>query len=68
MRLTKTDAERLAIVECDRRGWKWRTPIEVKEGADYWEFVTGADTLGGNVVVRINAASGEVERAVFYNR
>lgn len=59
---------KLAMAECRRRGWGWVEPVHVKAGITFWEFTTNADYIGGNVIIRIDADTGAVQKAVFYNR
>jgi hypothetical protein len=67
-RLTSGEAMNLAIGECRRRGWAWGEPVHVKAGINFWEFLTNADYIGGNVIIRIDATTGAVRKAVFYSR
>ena len=43
-------------------------PVHVKPGINFWEFLSNADYIGGNVIIRIDATTGAVRKAVFYNR
>ncbi len=67
-RLTSDEAKNLAIAECQRRGWAWTAPVQVKGGINSWEFLTNANYIGGNVIIQIDATTGAVRKAVFYNR
>jgi hypothetical protein len=43
-------------------------PVHVKRGINSWEFLTNANYMGGNVIIQIDATTGAVRKAVFYNR
>ena len=62
------EAKNLAIAACQRSGWAWTEPIHVKGGVNFCEFLTNANYLGGNLIIQIDATTGLVRKAVFYNR
>lgn len=62
-KITLEEAEEIARAECARRGWSWVEPVSRDRQLRHYRFWTNAESIGGNVEIRIRADSGAVKRA-----
>lgn len=73
--VTADEALNLARAVAAAEGWPWQEPVQVRRqrrwlffGSARWEIWTNADSLGSNVRIVIDDASGEVEEKHFLPR
>jgi len=69
------DAVAIARAEAEARGWPWQGRVSVNRrrtwiffGRLSFEVFTNADYRGGNVIVDVDAQTGEVLRAGYGRR
>jgi len=58
--MTKKQAQRIALDECNRRGWKWQEPVLVKWGILSFTVWTNANRKGGNCCLKIRKKDGSI--------
>jgi hypothetical protein len=58
----------IAAAECATRGHDWIEPIQVDDEDRDFVIRTNAETLGGNCLIRVEKASGQVSEFHFYAR
>jgi len=73
--MTAERAEAVAKAAAADEGWPWQDPVRVRRqrrwlfiGPTRWEVWTNADSLGSNVRVVIDDASGDVKEKHFLPR
>jgi hypothetical protein len=62
-KVDKSRARRIAIAECERRGWRWGEPVNVKWKLFSYVVWTDAGRRGGNCVVVVRKKDGAVMSA-----
>jgi hypothetical protein len=67
-RWSKDRAIEVARSAAAARGLPWRLPIKVFEVGDELRVVTGANAIGGNVVVTISRSAGTVVSISHHDR
>jgi hypothetical protein len=74
-RVTADEALIAARATAAAEGWPWREPVQVRRkrswfffGPARWEVWTNADSIGSNVRIVIDEASGEVQEKRFLSR
>lgn len=75
MTISEDDAVAIAREVAETRGWSWRGRVVVNRrrkwiffGELSFEVFSNADYRGGNVIVAVDAKTGEVLRAGFGRR
>jgi hypothetical protein len=66
--ITRSEAQVIARAHADARGWPWTEPVKVYRAFRAWRVHTNTGSRGGNVNVRVDAFSGEVQRSGFAPR
>lgn len=73
--MTADEALNLARAVAAAEGWPWQEPVRARRqrawlffGSTRWEIWTNAESLGSNVCVVIDEASGEVKEKRFLPR
>ncbi len=59
-RITNAEALEAAKQACRESGRIWEDPTEVTETIDEYRILTNADSLGANLIIRVDAESGRV--------
>jgi hypothetical protein len=67
-RVSRDDAVTLSRQECERRGWPWLEPIEVRETRREWQIRTNRKAIGCNVSIAVEKRTGRVTQAAFAPR
>ncbi len=60
--VTGPQARELARAECERRGLGWEEPARVRRRLLVYEVWTASQRTGGNLVVEVDAHSGQIRR------
>jgi hypothetical protein len=66
--ISKDEAIKIAKQECDRRGWGWLEPVEIKQGRKAWKIRTNAFSRGTIAIFSIDHQTGAVLRAGYIPR
>jgi hypothetical protein len=66
--LSVDQAIEIAKKECERRGWPWGEPLEIREGRNDVFIGTNYGVMGGNVGITISLIDGSVKSAGFAPR
>ncbi len=59
-RITRAEALEAAKNACRESGRLWEDPTEVTETSDEYRILTNANSLGANLIIRVDAVSGRV--------
>lgn len=64
----RTDAIRIAQSAAEEASYPWIEPVLVLESLRHFEIRTNADSRGGNVLVKVEGATGRVVRLTVASR
>jgi hypothetical protein len=66
--VSRDDAVTLGRQECERRGWPWLEPVEVRETRRAWQILTNRKAIGCNASIAVEKRTGRVTQAAFAPR
>jgi hypothetical protein len=66
--VSRDDAVTLSRQECERRGWPWLEPVEVRETRCAWQIFTNRKATGCNASFGVEKRTGKITQAAFAPR
>jgi hypothetical protein len=67
-RISRDAAVTLSRQECERRGWPWLEPVEVRETRRAWQILTNRKATGCNASFGVEKRTGKITQAAFAPR